>query len=91
MSAFKLATRYAKSLLDLSIEQGKLDQVYQDMKYVRSVAKASKEFTAMLKSPLIHPDKKIKMLGAVLEDKVSQLTMEFNQDRNPKTPGSIYG
>lgn len=77
MSANKLATRYAKSLLDLSIEQGKVEEVCKDMRYISEVAKASKEFTVMLKSPLIYPDKKIKVFNAVLGGKISELTMAF--------------
>ena len=31
MSDFKVASRYAKSLLDLSIEQGVVEEVHSDM------------------------------------------------------------
>ena len=33
----RLASRYAKSLIDLSIEQGQLEQVYKDILYLKSV------------------------------------------------------
>lgn len=77
MSAFKVATRYAKSLLDLSIEQGIVEEVHRDMKYISDIIKKSAEFSAMLKSPLIHPDKKDNILTEILKDKVSKMTMTF--------------
>ena len=33
----RLAARYAKSLLDLSIEKNKLEQVYSDMQWLKTV------------------------------------------------------
>ncbi|GIV33757.1 MAG: ATP synthase subunit delta [Chitinophagales bacterium] len=77
MSAVKLATRYAKSLLDLAIEQGKADEVYQDQLYLKEVIRASREFNLLLSNPIIHPDKKIKALQSVLKGKISDLTMSF--------------
>ena len=42
----RLAGRYAKSLIDLSQEQGQLETVYNDMKYLQAVSKQSREFVA---------------------------------------------
>ncbi len=33
----RLAARYAKSLIDLSIEKGQLEKVYKDVQYLISV------------------------------------------------------
>lgn len=79
MSAVKLASRYAKSLLDFSVERGSLDAVYKDMLYLQQVIKVSKEFDLLLGNPLIHADKKVKALQSVLGGKVSDLTMQFLQ------------
>ena len=79
MSAIKLATRYAKSLLDFAVEKGTLDQVYQDQLFLKKVINESKDFAAMLSSPLIHPDKKMKVLQLAIGTKVSELTMMFLQ------------
>ena len=75
----RLATRYAKSLIDLSIERGELDVVYKDMDYLRAVTKQNKEFVAVLKSPIITPDKKQAILEAVTNGKISELTASFNR------------
>jgi len=49
----RLAGRYAKSLLDLATEQGQLEAVYADMKYIHEVCHASSDFVNMLRSPII--------------------------------------
>jgi F-type H+-transporting ATPase subunit delta len=74
----RLADRYAKSLIDLATEKGQLEAVYADMKYLQAVAKASKEFVALLKSPVIKTDQKNSIITAVTKGKVSELTAAFN-------------
>jgi F-type H+-transporting ATPase subunit delta len=74
----RLATRYAKSLLDLSVEKGQVEEVYADMQWLQSVCKSNRDFVNVLKSPVITGDKKIKILGAVAGDKFSKLTTAFN-------------
>lgn len=78
MSNARLAGRYAKSLLDLAIEQGQLETVYADMKYVQAVCKASVELVNLLRSPIIKADQKNSILTAVTKDKVGALTASFN-------------
>lgn len=48
----RLAGRYAKSLLDLATEQGQLEAVYADMKYIHEVCHASSDFVNMLRSQI---------------------------------------
>ena len=62
-----VASRYAKSLLDLSVEKGQLEAVYADMLQVKSVCDGSKEFVNFLNSPIIKADKKIATIKAVFE------------------------
>jgi len=73
----RLATRYAKSLLDLANERGELESVYNDMQYLQSVTKQNHEFVVVLKSPVISPDKKEAILGAVTKGNISDLTNSF--------------
>jgi F-type H+-transporting ATPase subunit delta len=77
MSVYKIASRYAKSLLDLAIEQGRLEQVHNDMLYCHALLKASREFVLLLKSPLITADKKISIVHQLLGEKVNPLTLSF--------------
>jgi F-type H+-transporting ATPase subunit delta len=78
MSNPRLATRYAKSLLDLSVEKGQLEEVYADMQWVHSVCKSNRDFVILLKSPVITGDKKIKIVEAVAAGKLNKLTTAFN-------------
>lgn len=75
----RLAARYAKSLLDLSIEQNQLDIVYKDMKFLQSICKSNPDFTALLTSPIITPDKKQTIIEAITKSRVCQLTSAFIQ------------
>ncbi len=73
----RLAGRYAKSLLDLSIEQHKLEEVYADMKFLLSVTRSNPDFVAVLKSPVIPTDKKEKIIESITQGRVSSLTAQF--------------
>jgi F-type H+-transporting ATPase subunit delta len=77
MSNARLAGRYAKSLLGLATEQGQLEAVYADMKYLHAVCEASSEFVNLLRSPIIKADQKNSIINAVTKDKVSLLTNSF--------------
>ena len=54
----RLAGRYAKSLIDLSIEKNQLEAVYADMKYLQELCKQSREFVNLMRSPVIKNDQK---------------------------------
>jgi len=74
----RLATRYAKSLLDLSIERGQLEEVYADMQWLQGVCKSNPDFVNLLRSPIIKGDTKKKIIEAVTTGKISALTAAFN-------------
>jgi F-type H+-transporting ATPase subunit delta len=75
----RLATRYAKSLIGLSIEKGQLENVFADMLWLQSVCKSNKDFVTMLKSPIIKSDKKQKIVEAITDGRISELTKGFNR------------
>ena len=75
----RLAGRYAKSLLDLALEKGQLDAVYNDMLFLDAAIKSSRELVVLLKSPIIKADKKGKILEAVTAGKISVITATFNK------------
>lgn len=74
----RLATRYAKSLIDLSIERGQLEQVFADMQWLQAVCKSNPDFVNLLRSPVINSDTKKKILTAVTKGQLSELTAAFN-------------
>ena len=75
----RLATRYAKSLIDLSIERGQLEDVYADMQWLNRVTVSNPDFVNVLRSPIIKADKKIKIVEAVISGTVSELTLAFSR------------
>jgi F-type H+-transporting ATPase subunit delta len=74
----RLATRYAKSLIDLAIEQNQLDATYNDMVTLQTICKGNKDFVQLLKSPIVKPNTKQKIVSAVTEGKVGVLVNAFN-------------
>mgnify|MGYP006376049199 FL=1 len=76
MSSYRIASRYAKSLIDLAGEQGKLDRVVEDMAFFAEVSKL-KDVALLLKSPIINSDKKGKVLDAIFTGKVDPMTHSF--------------
>lgn len=76
MKGTKAASRYAQALLDLSIEQNQLEQVYADMITFAQAVKETKEFQLFLNNPVINSSKKKDVLTAVFPD-FAQLTSSF--------------
>ena len=73
----RLASRYAKSLIDMAVELDQLNAVHDDIMLLNSVCKKSREFVVMLSSPIIAADKKYKVIQAITDGKVSQITQTF--------------
>jgi F-type H+-transporting ATPase subunit delta len=72
-----LAQRYAKALFDLSLELKKVEGVYQDMGLLQSTISDSQEFRQFLSSPVIQANKKTKVLAAMFEGKIEEVTLRF--------------
>ena len=81
----RLATRYAKSLLDLAVEQDQLDTVYANMKLLKQLMQGNPDFVNMLRSPVISSDKKDKIIEAVIGKSLSKLTLLFAKLLTAKT------
>jgi F-type H+-transporting ATPase subunit delta len=76
MSVVRIATRYAKSLLDLAIEQKKLDRIKEDVESFAEVCK-NRDFYVMMKSPVINIDAKRKVLNTLFGKHYDELTIGF--------------
>ncbi len=79
MKSSKSASRYSQALLDLAIEQGNLDTVAADMKFMAEVCAENHDLELMLESPIVKADKKIAVLNAVFDqfDKVTKSFVEL--------------
>lgn len=76
MSAKRVAARYAKALIDIAVEQGTLEQINEDILSFGKVLE-NREFELAVKSPIISPDKKDKIIDAIFGGKISKVTSEF--------------
>lgn len=73
----RVAARYAKSLLDLALEKGILEPVYNDMQFILNTCKSSRDLVLFLQSPIIKTDKKIAVLKEIFEGKIGPVTHAF--------------
>lgn len=73
----RLASRYAKSLLDLAVEQNSLDATLADVQLLDAVSRQSRDFANVLRSPIINGDKKQSIINAVIGDRIAPLTKAF--------------
>jgi F-type H+-transporting ATPase subunit delta len=74
-----VADRYAQSLMDLASEKKQVDAVRADMKMVAGLCHENREFALFLNSPVIKTDKKLEVLNAIFQGKVSDLSLAFIQ------------
>jgi F-type H+-transporting ATPase subunit delta len=90
MSAIRIAVRYAKSLIDLAAEQGKLEAVRADVDMLQSAVK-NRDLYLLFKSPIVKPDQKNAILEKVFTGKLDVLTQAYlkllvNKGREPFIP-----
>ena len=77
MSANRVASRYAKSLVEFSKEIGKLEEVKADMELFHETAANNRDFELMLKSPIIPSSKKIEIIKEIFSGKMQEVTLQF--------------
>ena len=77
MANQQVAARYAKSLLDLGQEMGTLETVKQDMDLLAATVAGSRELRLLLRNPIVKHDKKLAILTAIFQGKVSDMTLKF--------------
>ena len=89
MSEITVATRYAKSLIDLAKEQNSLEAIREDMGLFAKTLRASAELQAVLRNPIISHDKKKKILDAIFTGKVNKATIAFFHIMINKSRGEL--
>ena len=77
MEGTRVAARYAKSFIDLTMEQGVLEKAYADMKQIAAICKSNPDFVTFLESPIIKTDKKIAVLKEIFEGKLDKVTFAY--------------
>ena len=76
MSVSRIASRYAKSLIDYAQETNNLEEVKEDM---RTLDKAleSRDLVMLLKSPIVSETKKKEIFQIIFGDKLAKTTLTF--------------
>ncbi len=77
MSSHRIASRYAKSLIQLAEEKGQLNEVFADIKSLDTTFESSRDLKLMFKSPIIPSDKKLNIVKRLFEGKISDLLYRF--------------
>lgn len=72
----RVSGRYAKSLIDLAIEQGKLQSVIGDIETLHESVK-NRDLYLMLKSPIINSSKKESVMKLLFAEQFEAITMGF--------------
>lgn len=76
MSVQRIASRYAKSLIELADEMNKLDKVREDITSFKKAVQ-NKDLYNLFQNPVINSDKKVKIVDKIFEGKYDELTMKF--------------
>jgi F-type H+-transporting ATPase subunit delta len=79
MADQRVAARYAKSLLDLAQEMGTLPIIKHDMDLLAATMAGSRDLRLLLRNPIVKHDKKLSILTAIFQGKVSETLMRFFQ------------
>ncbi len=77
MSSYRVAVRYAKSLLSLAIENNKVEEVKRDMVQFLDLTKVNRPFVLFLRNPVIPNHRKSLILKKLFAGKFDPLTMDF--------------
>ena len=77
MNDSRLAARYAKALFRLVKEQGRLEEVKQDLNRLMDLLQASPEFTWLLESPVIISSEKARIVEKMLSSAIEPVTLDF--------------
>ncbi|WP_109833017.1 ATP synthase F1 subunit delta [Reichenbachiella versicolor] len=77
MSEFRIASRYAKSLIELAQEQKSVDKVLADIRLLKSTCESNRDFLMVLRNPIVNSQQKLSILTKIFEGKVDNLTLEF--------------
>ena len=77
MTRHKAAGRYARAAFDMALEQGKLEQLREDLHELEWVIRESLDFAGFIGNYLIPAERRVKALRALIEGRVSPIAMKF--------------
>jgi F-type H+-transporting ATPase subunit delta len=77
MSNHRVAHRYAKSIMELSLEKDILEEVHADFVKLSTMVKGNRDLALMLNNPIISSEKKLKVLNALYATGAQSMTLTF--------------
>jgi F-type H+-transporting ATPase subunit delta len=77
MSEIQVASRYAKSLIDLAGEQNAVESIRKDIELFLETCRENPQLQAILKNPIISLDKKANILDGLFSGKVHEMILSF--------------
>lgn len=92
MSESRASSRYAKALIELSLEQGVLEEVHNDMQMIDQVVSENRALELMLSSPIVPHIRKFAVLNEIFKARVSPITFTIikiitDKNREALLPG----
>ena len=72
-----VASRYAEALFQVGEETDSTDKLYGELKAVVDIVKENKDFSNILRSPLVSKEEKKDLITKVFENKLSQNMINF--------------
>ena len=77
MNRSLVSERYAAALFELSVEKSTVEAVNADMKTILKACEQSKDLRLLLKSPIIHTGKKLKIIHQIFSAVVHPMTLAY--------------
>ncbi len=78
MSNQRVAYAYAKSLMELAIERGELEEVYRDFLHLAKMARSNRDLELVMRNPIVSSEKKLNVLKALYKERgATEATMAF--------------
>lgn len=77
MRQSRVSKRYAKALINLSVERESLEESYKDILTLEKTCLDSNEFSLLLKSPIVKTDQKLRVFSNIFKDKIGKLVFTF--------------
>jgi F-type H+-transporting ATPase subunit delta len=77
MSSYRVAIRYANSLLELARELNKVEEVKKDIDQFLYLCRESRPFLLFIRNPVIQNQRKAAILNRIFKANFDRLTMSF--------------
>lgn len=71
----RASVRYAKPLIDLSISEGIIENVYNDIKLFLEICNKNFDLSLLLKNPIIPLEKKVNIIKTIFSEIIHPLTL----------------